>query len=281
MQLQDAVKSTASHSECHAGLFTAYQAARRILLDPSNSILKIICSTFQHVLLPSNTKVAEVHKVVNNGFHIHICDWEAIITCAFHALHQRNKHFKSDFQTLSLPKSEIDFLPDTGSHDLWDSSQKLIIFVTWYLVHEMSRAIGTILEASGAVKTRHSQNLYAYDLLQYSLCLWRAWILYRISLGWHLKAVKQQADETKIEYLILEIQGKYHRVDEDQWFDFYQNNIETNGLVIGSVFRPLKAQLIPTLKADIPTKLLKGRKPSNTTPNRPYRIKTSHGILIR
>lgn len=117
MQLQDAVKSTASHSECHAGLFTAYQAARRILLDPSNSILKILCSTFQHVLLPSNTKVmAEVHKVVNNGFHFYICDWEVIITCAFHAL--QNKHFKFDFQTLFLLKSEIDFLPETGSHDL-------------------------------------------------------------------------------------------------------------------------------------------------------------------
>lgn len=85
----------------------------------------------------------------------------------------------------------------------------------------------------------------------------------------------------RLNTLILEIQGKYHRVDEDQWFDFYQNNIETNGLVIGSVFRPLKAQLIPTLKADIPTKLLKGRKPSNSTLNRPHRIKTSHGILIR
>jgi hypothetical protein len=259
MHLQD--------GESHAGLYTAYQTARQILLDPS--ILQTLCSTFDiSSNAASNTNLDEfsekVRQIIKIGFHLYVCDWEDTNTCAFYVLPKQNNRF--DLENIFIPKREVDILPTNGSHNHWDSSEKLqIIYLIWYLVHEMSHAIGTILHTNGVIKTRQTPMAYsAYNLTRYTsgfigedgleyACGERGFYM-ESHIGGIMSAINQVGDETKIEYLLLEIRGKRHRVDEDQWSIFYQKNVVKTG-----PFQPLQGQVVPTIEEEIPTQRLKGR----------------------
>ena len=267
--------------ELQVGLFTAYQAAQHILLD--GTTLKTLCSTFglgDSDVSSNEEFMGKVYQVVKRGFHLYVCDWEDTDICAFHILPHPNNNF--DLEGIFLPKREIDLLPKLGNHENWSSPQKLqIIYITWYLVHEMSHAIGAILHADGLIKTREAPVTYsAYNLSRYSrdfigedgetYIFGERGFYMESFLGGILHAVNQLGDEKKIEYLLLEIRGKHHRVDETQWSEFYQTNI----VQTDNPFKPLKAQ--PTLEENVPIHRLKGRNNLNTS-TRPLR----NGIFIR
>ena len=260
MKLQD--------GELQVGLFTAYQTAKRILLD--GTILKVLCSTFE--LGDSNEEVmGKACQAIERGFHIYVCDWEDKNICAFHTSPHPTNNF--DLESIFLPKREIDLLPKTGSHEIWNSSQKLqVIYTTWYLVHEMSHAIGTILHTEGIIKTHEAPvRCSAYMLTRYTRNFTgengqfytsgeRGYYM-ETFLGGILQAVNQLDDEKKIEYLVLEIDAEHHRVDETQWSEFYQHNI----VQTDNPFLPLRAQLEPIHKDNVPTHRIKGRKNLNTS----------------
>ena len=120
VQLQD--------GESYAGLFTAYTAAQRILLAPS--VLETLCSTFEGFNVLSNAEIMEkVRQIIKKGFHLYVCHWENEKSCAFHALPHPNNCL--DLENIFLPKREINLLPKTGSHYLWDSSQKQQIILQY------------------------------------------------------------------------------------------------------------------------------------------------------
>ena len=103
----------------------------------------------------------------------------------------------------------------------------------------MSHAIGTILNVDGIIKTREAPlNYSVYRLSRYTIdsigengevyAYGERGFYMETFLGGILHAVNQLGDEKKFEYLLLEINGRQHRVDKNQWSEFYENKCHPN-----------------------------------------------------
>jgi len=81
----------------HTGLYTTYQTARKILLNPK--ILQILSKTFAPCEKDSGIG-NYITKIVEKGFHIYIMEWEDS-TCAFHQLPHNDTNGSIDLENIS------------------------------------------------------------------------------------------------------------------------------------------------------------------------------------
>jgi hypothetical protein len=216
--LQGLKKETEEDGSQYPGLFKAYNAARAILRH--SEILKALIETMKS----AQDLAKNIRDVIDRGFRIYVCNWEDDKVCAYHMIDQPDVVLENIF----LPLKEVELLPTSRNQTEWNNTLKQqIIFTTWYLVHEMSHAIATILAADHVIADRSTpSNCCAYGLAEYVdiflgsdnkeyLSGERGFYM-ESQLGGIMKAKKVSETDWSIDYLILEIAGDPHLVSDDE-----------------------------------------------------------------
>jgi len=123
----------------HIGLYTTYETARKILLSPK--ILQILSKTFA----PCDSGIDNyITKIVKTGFHIYMMEWKDS-TCAFHQLPHKDTNGSIDLENIFISTKEVNLLPKEGTPKDWSAAHKRqVVFLVWYVLHEMCHAIGNI-----------------------------------------------------------------------------------------------------------------------------------------